>query len=179
MDDHLPTKAAIDSVRNLWFELLAAERSPTSVPPDLLAACSTQEKLSRYRCYEKSILPLSLNTFKAAAQIAVENGGWGRLDDIRRKLFRRSEPHNLARRKNSRRLGSRLAVAQQNINHLEQSNQQLLRGRAVLLHAYSDVLALLRKHQSLSPLLSEQLREHEATFDIRKLSEAETTSVQA
>jgi hypothetical protein len=142
--------------------------------PGLKEACATQEKLSKFECQDKEILPLSLNTFKSAAQVAVENGGWKSLDQLRREIYANYLPVLQARNKIKRSLGTRNSVLRAENHELRERNQALLRGRAVLLSAYFDIFKILRDSQQFHPEIKEKLREHEVRFDIRKqIGEAE------
>lgn len=171
MTAHTPSSSAIESVRNLWLELCSAKASPLTAPAELLEACSTQEKLAKYGCSDKAIRPLALNTFKDAANIAVEKGGWTILDETRRQISRLARFNSANAGTKRPGVARRLAIEKQENAALRHKNQQLLRGRALLLNAYSNALQLLRDNRTLSPRLAERLREHEVMFDIRQFSE--------
>lgn len=172
---HQPSPRAVNSLRNLWTQMLGALSSP-EIPcaPGLREACATQEKLSNFECGDLEIFPLALNTFKSAAQVAVENGGWESFDQLRRNVYASSLPLLQANKKAKRSLGSQNTSLRSELRELRERNQSLLRGRAVLLSAYFDVVKTLRESQRDNPEIVEKLREHEVRFDIRKhIGEAE------
>lgn len=174
---HQPSPRAVNSVRNLWTQMLGVKASPDATcAPGLLEACVTQEKLSKFECKNAHIFSFSLNTFKAAAEVAVENGGWESFNQLRREVYASSLPTLLASRKAKRSLGGQVRNLQKDIHDLRQRNQYLLRGRAILLSAYFDAIATLREARTRYPEMAEKLREHEARFDIRKqIEEAEVS----
>ncbi|NIE66841.1 hypothetical protein [Burkholderia sp. Ax-1719] len=171
MKSHRPSARAINSARNLWVQLTAATDS-INPPRALLNACATQESLAAFESEEKEIRPLALNTLKSAAELAVENGGWHAMNDLRMRLFLRAIAHNYPERRSRRGLGFQLRTKKDEIAILNDRYQHLLRSRATLLQAYSDIVDLLKTYRTLSPNLSDRLKRHEAMFDIKLLSEA-------
>ncbi|BBU30188.1 hypothetical protein BTHE68_39220 [Burkholderia sp. THE68] len=166
---HRPSPRAVNSLRNLWTQMLGVRNSPDfSSAPGLREACATQERLAKFECRDAQIFPLALNTFKLAAEIAVEKGGWESFNQLRREVYASSLPTLQANRKVKRSLGRQVNSLRFEIQELREMNQNLLRGRAVLISAYFDAVKTLRGFQGNSPEITEKLREHEARFDIRR-----------
>ena len=168
MKESQPSRRAVVSAENLWTQMLGAKNCPELAPDGLLEACATQEKLAKYVCEEHQIRALSLNTLKAAAELAVEDGGWVEFDRLRWEIYGSSLSALQAKKKASRSLGRRVTNLREENELLSQRNQGLLRGRMKLLSAYSDAIKLLRDYQSQYPELAEKLREHETRFDVRQ-----------
>ncbi|NKJ47623.1 hypothetical protein CIC12_12895 [Burkholderia sp. SG-MS1] len=64
---------------------------------------------------------------------------------------------------------SRADKAEKKINELQLRRNEADRGQAITLRAYQDLLNALRKLSSESPAAYENLRKHEAIYDIRAL----------
>jgi hypothetical protein len=172
MSNHVPIAKSIDSTRALWLLLTCAVERPEQASTKLIAACATQVTLSRFRDASNNIIPLSLNTLKGAARIAIESGGWETLDSLRRKVALLSLASKKQNQRPARGLRQQLENRIKENFELNKRVQELLRGRTLLLSAYMDAIEMLKTHTSLSPALSERLVEHESIFDIRALSNA-------
>lgn len=175
---HQPSSRAVNSVRNLWTQMLGVKNSLDGIcRPGLREACATQEKLSKFECKEEQIFSLALNTFKAAADVAVEKGGWEKLDELRREIYVISLPILQANKKVKRSLGNQVGRLRSENQDLKEKNKYLLRGRAILLSAYFDAIKTMRESQGHYPEMAEKLREHEVRFDVRKqIDEVEVNS---
>lgn len=174
MKSSQPSDASIESARNLWAELRAVvENSERHVSQELLRACATQASLSRFRCDEKNIRPLALNTLKVAAEMAVEPGGWNKLDELRKSLYLRSLSTKGKHRKSKRGLSYRLETAAEVNEVLQARIKNLLLSRVVLLQAYADAIDLLRTFKHLDTNLPQRLKRHESMFDLKLLEKAE------
>lgn len=171
-----PSRAAVESAKNLWRELTAATKASSAASKQLLNACATQVQLAKYKDSGKNIRPLSLNTLKAAAEIAVESGGWAAMNELRRQAHLHGLNDTEAKAKTDRTLGHRLTVKEKQIDNLTNANQQLLKNRTMLLEAYSDILKILKTYSSLSPDLAAQLARHESMFDVRKVKQTGGTN---
>jgi hypothetical protein len=169
---------SIESTLNLWAELRAATYNTASASKKLIQACATQAALARYRCPEKNIRPLALNTLKAAAEEAVELGGWKQLNELRRTLHARGLSGAEQRRKTNRGLGHRLNSAAESNKALQARIKNLLRSRVVMLQAYGDIVDLLKTYQHLDANLAQRLKRHERMFDLKLIAAAENTDEQ-
>lgn len=179
MKSHRPSNDAVESTRHLWAELrAAAEDSTNPIARRLMRACATQATLSKFSCEEKKIRPLALNTLKAAAESAVEPGGWNKLDETRKALHLLNLSSKELRGKARRGASQRLSAAAEVNRTLEERNMNLLRSRIVLLQAYSDAIRLLKTFQDLDDNLAQQLRRHESMFDVRVIAKAEASNEQ-
>jgi hypothetical protein len=139
----------------------------------LMSACATQVALSKFRCEEKKIRPLSLNTLKAAAENAVEPGGWNKLEETRKSLHVRSRSSKEQQRKAKRGIAHRLNSSAEANRTLEERIRNLLLSRVVLLQAYADAIDLLKTFQGLDTTLAQRLKRHESMFDLKLITEAE------
>jgi hypothetical protein len=173
---HQPSDASVESVRNLWAELCAATESTTYYASrTLLRACATQTALSKFRCDEKKIRPLALNTLKAAAEKAVEPGGWDKLEELRKTLYLRSLSSKERNRKAKRGLGYRLDSAAEANKSLQERIKNLLLNRVALLQAYADAIDLLKTFRGLDANLAQRLQRHESMFDLKLIATAENS----
>ena len=65
-----------------------ALKTPAKAPTELMSACKSQGLLARMSCSDYDISPVALNSLKRAADSAIEDGGWSRLDALRREVHR-------------------------------------------------------------------------------------------
>jgi hypothetical protein len=173
MKSYQPSAISIESTLNLWAELRAATDNTAHASKELIQACATQAALSRFRCVEKNIRPLALNTLKAAADEAVELGGWNKLNELRKTLYSRGLSGAERRRKVNRGLGHRLNSAAESNKALQERVKILLRSRIVMLQAYGDIVDLLKTYQDLDANLAQRLKRHENMFDLKVIAAAE------
>ncbi len=67
------------------FRLLArALQGAKNVPVSLVGACKSQGGLARFSCPSEGIMPMALNTLKSSADKFIEEGGWAKLDSMRK-----------------------------------------------------------------------------------------------
>lgn len=178
MKSYQPSALSIESTLNLWAELRAATDNTGRASKKLIQACATQATIARFECPEKNIQPLALNTLKAAADEAVEPGGWNQLNELRKTLYLRGLSGAEQRRKANRGVVHRLNSVAESNKALEERIKNLLRSRVVMLQAYGDIVDLLKTYQDLDVNLAQRLKRHERMFDLKLIAAAEKADEQ-
>src|ERR1700730_7066704 len=177
MDKLLPSPAAIDSTRELWLLLQEAEQNESAEFESLKKNCQTQVTLSKFSLPSRKIKPLALNTLKAAADTVIENGGWAKLDSKRKEIYHSTFLKGERRRTKD----SILKSSQDRLKSEKEKNRVMLLERVVTVAAYRDLVAAVLEYSNTNPGLMERLKRHEATFDIKiisNLSGGETNETQ-
>lgn len=120
-----------------------------SVPAELLTACRTQSSLAEFESKDLGITGISLNSLKAAAELVVEDGGWARLDELRRQIKgTKTAPHPPKQK--------RLSQSRRATNDLDSAD----RGRLLIGRAYLDLLSLIRAASGRDEELASKLKRH-------------------
>lgn len=143
--------------------LQAALQDLTKAPKQLLRACSHQRLLAALNIEKQRVRPVSLNTLKKAADLAVE-GGWERLDRLRRDVLTARTQRDCRGKKSSASNGRkdlRLRL-EETAERLEQER----RARAILNRAYVDIVGKLQVVAKKDELFASELARHLATFNI-------------
>jgi hypothetical protein len=145
------------SVRALFTLLRKADVSTSRISTLLSDACENQQRLAELTILEHGVHRMSLNTLKSVANIVIEDGGWKKIDELRRRIrFRRAN--------HSRRVKSRL---QRRINKLSEMNSKLeeaFRIRSVMNRAYFDAISILRSQATNDTIIRQKLERHFATY---------------
>lgn len=142
------------------FQLLEAVLSgeckcSTSV---LVKACQSQAFFASMNFPEKGIYKMSLNTLKAAANTFIEDGGWRRMDGMRRQLYKISIAAKTTTTKG-------VSNADHDIDSLVIERRLRLR----LETAYLDLLQKLAIIAGADVELAEFLQRHQAGFSLARL----------
>lgn len=159
-----PRKEHIKNARARWLLLQCTVNGTEAPPPYLKDACQTQQSFSELKIEKKEIIPLSLNTLKLTAELAVIPGGWKELERLR-KLCKNLFSTSIQADKKP----TAMAALRLRKKELMSSEEQYLRGQAIMLRAYQDLLKTLRGVSSENPTAYQKLRAHEAIYDIRAL----------
>ena len=64
--------------------LTRALQGAKNLPVSLIKACRSQGALAKFSYPSEGIEPMALNTLKSNADQFIENGGWAKLDEMRR-----------------------------------------------------------------------------------------------
>ncbi|WP_333985335.1 hypothetical protein [Burkholderia orbicola] len=141
------------------FDLLErALRNPERVPATVWKALRTQRGLAALSIPDQEIRPMSLNCLKSASDSVIEEGGWQKVDGLRRKLCAhdrrprvsaRGGPYGAGIKKDYDALYSRLMEADQ--------------GRLRMTKAYAELLNLAKRWLQDEPG-REALARHLATW---------------
>lgn len=67
--------------------LRKALQGAKQIPASLLKACTSQGGLAKLDLPSEGVTPMSLNTLKSKADEVIEEGGWNRLDEMRRSYL--------------------------------------------------------------------------------------------
>ncbi|WP_185737232.1 hypothetical protein [Burkholderia cenocepacia] len=117
-----------------------ALQKPERIPATVWKALRTQRGLAALSIPDQEIRPMSLNCLKSASDSVIEEGGWQRMDGLRRKLCAydrrprvsaRGGPHGAGKKKDYDELYSRLMEADQ--------------GRLRMTKAYAELLNLAKR----------------------------------
>ena len=138
----------------------AALGRPNRVPTEWTKACASQGSLAALDLPKEGIAPVSLNTLKKAADLAIEHGGWHELDKKRKALFRRVNSTRIERRERKKNSAARKAAS------FETQLSQERRARAVLNRAYVELYKKLEAVAENDSNLARQLERHAATFAV-------------
>lgn len=141
--------------------LESALGNPKRAKAELVESCESQGKLAALMQPDVGVHAMSLNTLKRLANEEISNGGWAELDRARRELYRwyrKQRNRQPVRPKNTReQLKEKLAA-------LEGKVEQLHRGRAVLIRAYSELLGIAQKAAKTDQQTQLKLDRHRVAF---------------
>jgi len=167
----VPTASAIESTKQLWLFLINGDKDENGCEirefKILKEACQTQVSLSKFSLPSKGIKPLALNTLKAAAEVAVEDGGWTKLEQKRKELYKsiiRTTRLNPSR-------DELLNSSRNRLSEEKHKNRMMLLERAITVAAYRDIISTVHQYSSVNPDLQQALKRHEATFDIKVIAD--------
>ncbi|MBN8240581.1 hypothetical protein JF541_15580 [Marinobacter hydrocarbonoclasticus] len=124
------------------------------IPDEIVEICKRQSRLAAWSVPNQRIRPVSLNTLKIAADREIEEGGWARLDALRRSISRHLVNRPV----------SKSDAQKAEINRLRNQLEEAARARAILNRAYFDALNLLQAAAVRDEMLRAQLERHDATF---------------
>ncbi|MGF6508601.1 hypothetical protein [Paraburkholderia sp. 32] len=111
--------------------------APRRTDEAVIQACGTQRGLAALTLPDEKIRPMSLNCMKSVAAFAIEDGGWPRLDRLRRTVHTMRKQGT---RKN--RMGKDSKERRTETELLAEAD----RGRLRLARAYTELLALADKY---------------------------------
>lgn len=133
---------------------------PNRMSTEWTKACASQGSLAALNLPKEGIVPVSLNTLKKAADLAIEQGGWQELDKKRKTLLHLVISTRIERRERKRN------SAAGKVAMFEAQLSQERRARVVLNRAYVE---LYKKFEALAENdsnLARQLERHAATFAV-------------
>lgn len=146
-----------------------------SIPASLRQASRSQGKLARLSLPDLGIEPMSLNTLKSMADVAIESGGWEKLDEMRQAYLHAIDGSaSYSEKYISRTEQLKTAVAQ-----LEESLAIERRYRLRLQASYSALLRRMRISAESDQDLAIFLSRHLAAFSLKTLSIASRTDEDA
>lgn len=172
MSTHKPERDAVESTLNLWVFLTTSCDASGKITKELMAACKTQLSLAQYKNQAKGIKSLSLNTLKSSGDYAIEKGGWCALDELRKNIYKRALVESCKSLSKRRSISETLELTQKKLEESETKIQNILRERAVLISAYYNILTIIHESECLTSELSNTLKMHEMTFNVRNLTSA-------
>ena len=149
------------------FKLLTrALQGAKNVPASLVAACRSQGGLAKFSCPSEGIKPMALNTLKSSAEQFIEDGGWAKLDEMRKSYLAAGKliigRSNVARKKaNSQK--DRLA-------ELAAELEIERRYRIRLQMAYEALLERLRSMGQSDPEIGHFINRHVAGFSFKRFA---------
>ncbi|GAB3253737.1 hypothetical protein [Chitinimonas naiadis] len=136
----------------------------------LLKACKSQGAFAKLNWPEKGIVPIALNTLKSKADEAVEDGGWRKLDEMR-KAYLVVGQGKVFRKSNTR---SRIAEWRSQLRIVESALEMERRYRIRLQVAYEALLGRVRVLATDDPDLAHFVNRHVEGFSFKRLSVVST-----
>lgn len=161
----------IRSARALYQLLKRALDKPDTAPASLVRACSSQRTFAALEISAEEIAGMSLTTLIAAADAGIREGGWERLDEMRRALksVTKGQKKSYSRVERERLTRNRLA-------HKDTLLEELRRGHFKLEASYFDLLRIVERWGRQNPDVAEALRRHRVSFSVKRLQAAGTQS---
>lgn len=140
-----------------WKLLQSASANPERLSATVTNSLRTQRSFAGLSIPDQDIHPLSLNCLKSAAEDVVEDGGWQRMDDLRRQIYSyRTRSKSSVR---GRKPGDGVASDRDDLSlKLAEAD----RGRLRVTKAYMELLDLTSRWLAESG--REALRRHRATW---------------
>lgn len=134
---------------------------PADAPIELGPACASQGAFAALSLPEHSVANLALNTLKETARVEVEDGGWEKLDKLRKKYFVVWSASNAAtlNRKKPLKLSSAAEAAR-----LKKLLDEADRARLCLVRAYLELLRIAKAGSVRDDQLRNEMEEHLACW---------------
>lgn len=148
--------------------LTVALQGRNNIPPELISSCKSQNTLAAMNIPSHGISPMSLNTLKKCANLTIEDGGWRRLDRLRREnsiLAEKRDRQSLLSRSRSSKKNRKTKEAQ-----LEETLSLERRYRIRLQVAYEELLTKVRSLAQSDQELANYVNRHATGFSLRRLS---------
>lgn len=158
----------MDSQSNAFarYKLLHKALNGTKrMPSALLEACGSQGGLARLNLPSERITPMALNTLKSKADEVIEEGGWRKLDEMRKSyLMAGTKGGQKASSTRSKSVSLKCKV-----NGLEQALDTERRYRIRLQVAYEALLSRMRSIAKTDPDLAHFINRQVAGFSFKRL----------
>lgn len=152
----------VSNVRARYQLLKSALQGSKQVPVALLKGCKSQGALANLHLSAEGIFPMALNTLKANADKSIENGGWKKLDEMR-KAYRSSSQKTAPAQTHITNIKAKLSTA-------EHALDTERRYRIRLQVAYEALLSQLKVSSNHDPNLAQFINRHLAGFSFKRLS---------
>lgn len=138
------------------------------VPSSLLKACRSQGGLAKFSNPSAGIDSMALNTLKSSADQFIEDGGWARLDEMRKSYL------SAGRVVGQKTLSKRTLADRQKekIEELENALDIERRHRIRVQVAYESLLNCLRGIAKSDPEIGHFINRHAAVFSFKRLAVA-------
>lgn len=165
-------RARQDSVLRLYDLLIIQDKSPSGHFASLRAACRRQSTLAQYSNASEHIIAMSLNTLKVIADEKMGDGGWVKLDSIRRRIksMMTNTITSVAQ--------SPLEASRARSAWLDRRNDEQFQTRAILYRAYTAAIAMLREFSDERPeriyKIERLVAGYAKSIDLRVLEEKST-----
>lgn len=161
MDNYLSTSARFKVITR-------ALEGKKNVPPGLSNSCKSQGGLAALNLPHEGITPMSLNTLKNCANATIEDGGWAKLDHLRRAYL------NIAETGTKKLTRSKLAfqkdILKLRATELENALDMERRYRIRLQVAYEELLTKVRSLAKSDQDLANYVNRHATGFSLKRLS---------
>lgn len=140
------------------------------IPATLLKACRSQGGLAKLDLSAEGITPMALNTLKAKADEVIEDGGWEKLDEMRRSYLIAGK--GMAAK--SATTSSSTANLKSKLKAAEEALETERRYRIRLQVAYEALLSRMKTSAANDPDLALFINRHVTGFSFKRLSVAST-----
>lgn len=148
--------------------LFKALQGAKGVPASLVKICRSQGGLARCSYPSEGIEPMALNTLKSSAEQFIEDGGWAKLDEMRKSYLAACKVG--AGNVSSGR--TKAAKQKAKLAELELALDLERRYRIRLQIAYEAVLERMRSMAQSDPEIRHFINRHVAGFSFKRLSVA-------
>lgn len=146
--------------------LKKALQGAKQIPAALLKACGSQGGLAKLDLSSEGVSPMALNTLKAKADEVIEEGGWNKLDEMRRSYLAAGQA-SASKPPSTRKRASDLKTK---LEQLERALETERRYRIRLEVAYEALLDRMRSTSKSDPDLAHFINRHVAGFSFKRLS---------
>ena len=155
------------------FKLLTkALQGAKNVPASLAKACRSQGAVAKYSCPSEGIQPMSLNTLKSSADLFIENGGWGKLEEMRKSYVAACKAGGRA----APSVRTKTDKLKDDMTELEEALVVERRYRIRLQVAYEALLLRMRGMAKSDPEIGHFINRHVEGFSIKRLVMADKGS---
>lgn len=149
------------------FNILTdALQGDKNTPQSLLVACGSQGELAKYSLSSAHIEPMSLNTLKSAADKFIEDGGWAKLDSMR-KSYLNASTHGC--HEPIKKINKSIAQKEQ-LFELQNKLETERRFRIRIQVAYEALLVKLRSISENDPELRHFINGHVVGFSFKRIT---------
>jgi hypothetical protein len=148
--------------------LKKALQGSKQIPAALLKACQSQGGLAKLDLQAEGIAPMALNTLKAKADEVIEDGGWKKLDDMRKSYLVVGKGLSAK----SATTSSRTAKLKSKLDAAEEALETERRYRIRLQVAYEALLSRMKSSAANDPDLAHFINRHVTGFSFKRLTMA-------
>jgi len=150
--------------------LKKALQGSKQISASLLKACKSQGGLAKLDLPAEGIIPMALNTLKVKADEMIEDGGWKKLDEMR-KSYRVAGQDMAAKSVVAK---SRTVNLKSKLEAAEEALKTERRYRIRLQVAYEALLTRMKTLAANDPDLAHFINRHVTGFSFKRLSVAST-----
>ncbi|WP_151214502.1 hypothetical protein [Pseudomonas fluorescens] len=150
----------------------AALQGAKNIPTSFSTACRSQGDFATYSFSSEGIEPMALNTLKSCADKFIEDGGWAKLDHMRKSYFIavKCGSKKFAIKKNI------LTIKKEQIIELQEMLEMERRYRIRLQVAYEALLSKLHLIAENEPELRHFINAHVMGFSFKRITLASNSS---
>lgn len=152
------------------FKLLTkALKGAKNMPASLAKACRSQGGLAKYSYPSEGIEPMAVNTLKSSAEQFIENGGWEKLDEMRKSYLAACK----AGGRSVATVRTKTARQKEILTELEEALSVERRYRIRLQVAYEALLERMRGLAKNDPEIGHFINRHVVGFPFKRMAVAD------